>query len=356
MAKTLRNIVIGAAVTAGAAVWAMAPRTFNNRRKNYVSSLPEVMFAHRGLHDAGSGLSQQYAGESGEYVALARRMAMQAGYGTPREVGPIAPENSLAAFAAAAQAGYGIELDVQLTLDNKVVVAHDPDLLRVAGDPRKIADLTYDELVRIPLFPTAAPGAETSPLLPGATAEDPTLVKTPEQVPEGYYQHVPLLADVLRVVDGRAPIIVEFKFENMRDWGSRDDALMQQAADLLDAYRGVYAVESFNPAAMHWYKENHPGTSRGQLAEDAPFGDADPIVWAAGKLAFNWMSRPDFIAYDYRNGNSKALAFARRMGAQTVAWTVRSEQELNSCMPYFDRFIFEAFVPGETAASAALQL
>ena len=206
--------------------------------------------------------------------------------------------------------------------------------------------------MRIALFPTAAPGAETSPLLPGATAEDPAIVRTPDEAPKGYYQHVPLLADVLRVVDGRVPIIVEFKFENVRDWGSRDDTLMQKAADLLDAYKGVYAVESFNPAAMHWYKENHPNTSRGQLAEDAPFGGADPVVWAAGKLAFNWMSRPDFIAYDHRNGNSKALAFARRMGAQAVAWTVRSEQELNACLPYFDRFIFEAFVPGETPASA----
>lgn len=30
-----------------------------------------VWYAHRGLHDAGSGLTAQYANESGEYVALA---------------------------------------------------------------------------------------------------------------------------------------------------------------------------------------------------------------------------------------------------------------------------------------------
>ena len=175
MAKTVQKILIGASLAAGAGLWAMAPRTFGNKRKNYVPTLPQIPYAHRGLHDAGSGLSQQYAGESGEYIALARRMAMQAGYGTPNEPGPIAPENSLAAFAAAATAGYGIELDVQMTLDNQIVVVHDPDLLRVAGDPRRVADLTYDELVRIPLFPTAAPGAYESPLLPGASADDPIL-------------------------------------------------------------------------------------------------------------------------------------------------------------------------------------
>ncbi len=322
MAKTVQKILIGASLAAGAGLWAMAPRTFGNKRKNYVPTLPQIPYAHRGLHDAGSGLSQQYAGESGEYIALARRMAMQAGYGTPNEPGPIAPENSLAAFAAAATAGYGIELDVQMTLDNQIVVLHDPDLLRVAGDPRRVADLTYDELVRIPLFPTAptaAPGAYESPLLPGASADDPSAVATPATAPKGYYQHVPLLSDVLRVVDGRVPIIVEFKFENPRSWDARDEEFMTRAANLLDAYHGLYVVESFSPAAMNWYKANHPDVCRGQLAEDVRFGGADAVTWAAGKLAFNWMSRPDFVAYDYRNGSSKLLAFARKMGALDVA-------------------------------------
>lgn len=343
MANALKKALIGGAVAAGLGVWAVSPRTFNNKRKNYVPTLPDVLYAHRGLHDAGSGLSQQHAGESGEYIALARRMALRAGYGSIDEPGPLAPENSLAAFAAAAEAGYGIELDVQLTLDNKVVVAHDPDLLRVAGDPRNIRDLTYDELVRIPLFPTAAPGAEVSPLLPGAT-ENPPLVTTPSQVPAGYYQHVPLLEDVLRVVDGRVPIIVEFKFENYRTWDDRDEELMQTAADLLDAYQGLYVVESFNPAAMNWYKREHPDVCRGQLAEDTAF-TANPMLWMAGKLMFNEISRPDFVAYDFKNGDGAMLRFVRRMGAMAVAWTVRTSDELAGAQPYFDRFIFEAFVP-----------
>ncbi|KOA50954.1 glycerophosphodiester phosphodiesterase [Bifidobacterium animalis subsp. animalis MCC 0483] len=343
MANALKKALIGGAVAAGLGVWAVAPRTFNNKRKNYVPALPDVLYAHRGLHDAGSGLSQQHAGESGEYIALARRMALRAGYGSIDEPGPLAPENSLAAFAAAAEAGYGIELDVQLTLDNKVVVAHDPDLLRVAGDPRNIRDLTYDELVRIPLFPTAAPGAEVSPLLPGAT-ENPPLVTTPSQAQAGYYQHVPLLEDVLRVVDGRVPIIVEFKFENYRTWDDRDEELMQTAADLLDAYQGLYVVESFNPAAMNWYKREHPDVCRGQLAEDTAF-TANPMLWMGGKLMFNEISRPDFVAYDFKNGDGAMLRFVRRMGAMAVAWTVRTSDELAGAQPYFDRFIFEAFVP-----------
>lgn len=347
----IQRLIIGGVVAAGAAAWAVAPRSFSNRRKNYVSALPEIPYAHRGLHDAGSGLSEQYAGESGEYVALARRMAMQAGYGTPNEAGPIAPENSLASFAAAAQAGYGIELDVQLTLDKQVVVVHDADLLRVAGDPRRIADLTYDELMRIPLFPTAAPGAEVSPMLPGAVDHDAVSFEAPTQAPRGYYQHVPLLSDVLRIVNGRVPIIVELKFDSVREWDSAAEELMNRTFDLLDAYHGVYAVESFNPAAMHWVREQHPNVCRGQLAERIGFGEGNPVLWAAGKLGFNWLSRPDFIAYDHKGGNSKVLEFARSLGAQTVAWTVRSTAELDAALPFFDRYIFEAFVPGMSAAS-----
>lgn len=64
-----------------------------------------------------------------------------------------------------------------MTRDGEVVVVHDGDLMRVAGDPRRIADLTYDELTRIPLFPTDAPGACKAAPLPLAL-EEPPLVTT----------------------------------------------------------------------------------------------------------------------------------------------------------------------------------
>ncbi|MDD6087311.1 MAG: glycerophosphodiester phosphodiesterase, partial [Bifidobacterium boum] len=72
----LTRLLFGAAAVTGAAAWALAPRSFNDKRNNFVPVVPHVWYAHRGLHDAGSGLTARYAAESGEYVALARRMAM----------------------------------------------------------------------------------------------------------------------------------------------------------------------------------------------------------------------------------------------------------------------------------------
>ena len=67
--KLWRNVVLAGVAAAGAAVWAVAPRTFNDKRRNFVPSIPEVWYAHRGLHDAGSGLVNvadiaDYAGQS----------------------------------------------------------------------------------------------------------------------------------------------------------------------------------------------------------------------------------------------------------------------------------------------------
>jgi len=62
------------------------------------------------------------------------------------------PENTLEAFEAAlADGATGIETDLHLSRDGAIVLAHDADLLRAAGDSRRISDLTKTELSRIRL-------------------------------------------------------------------------------------------------------------------------------------------------------------------------------------------------------------
>ena len=55
-------------------------------------------------------------------------------------------ENTMKAMEGAIRDKLGVELDVRLTKDNYVVVAHDDSLQRIYGVDLKISELTYDEV------------------------------------------------------------------------------------------------------------------------------------------------------------------------------------------------------------------
>lgn len=61
-----------------------------------------------------------------------------------------APENTLEAFELAVRMGaYGVELDVHLTRDGELVVAHDETVDRVSDGSGRIADMTLAELKKL---------------------------------------------------------------------------------------------------------------------------------------------------------------------------------------------------------------
>ena len=237
--------------------------------------MPGKYYAHRGLHDNQSE----------------------------------APENTMAAFRKAVEAGYGMELDVQLTKDEQVVVVHDFDLKRICGIEKDVDACTYEELQEYAVCESA--------------------------------ERIPLLTDVLHMVDGQVPLIVEIKYKG-------DNRVCERVQELLDAYQGTYCVESFHPQVLCWYKKNRPRIRRGQLAMNylkyTSYKGADK--WVAQHLLTNVMTKPDFIAYDCRSAIEFSLAVTRKLfNCPTFAWTVRSQRELEACRPYFDYFIFEGFTP-----------
>ena len=65
------------------------------------------------------------------------------------------PENSIAAFELACQRGYGIELDVQLSKDGKVMVFHDYTLNRMTGMDGKVCETEAKDLTKLKLKNTA---------------------------------------------------------------------------------------------------------------------------------------------------------------------------------------------------------
>ena len=224
-----------------------------------------------------------------------------------------APENSLPAFQKAVDAGYGIELDVQMTADGQVVVTHDFHLKRICGADAQVNELTYQQL------------------------RDYPILKSQERIP--------LFTDVLKLVDGKVPLIVELKCRN----GS--DPIAAEADKILRQYEGAYCIESFDPRALMWYRNNRPDVIRGQLSgnlnreDSAVRGAMKAVYFLLSHLLADVVTRPDFIAYDIRYSGELSRKLCRLMGGTAVDWTVRTEEEYERAKKDYDLFIFEKIRP-----------
>lgn len=221
-----------------------------------------------------------------------------------------APENSMAAFQKAVDADYGIEFDVQLTKDRIPVVFHDETLKRVCGVDGKVRDYTYEELQQY------------------------ILCKSNEKIP--------LLESVLKLVNGRVPLIIEIKaYEKM-------STVCDVADRLIREYKGVYCIESFHPLVLLWYRKHRPQVIRGQLSSCFHTKERRERLYEAlaHYLLYNFIGKPDFIAYDHHYKNNISRRICRYLyKALSVAWTIRSKEELEASRKDFDLFIFEGFVP-----------
>lgn len=219
----------------------------------------------------------------------------------------IAPENSMEAFRRAVDAGLGIELDVQFSRDRKVVVFHDDSLLRVCGTAGLVRDYDYAELQQFPLHNSD--------------------------------QRIPLFADVLNLVAGRVPLIVEIKAV----CNEYDPQLAEATARILDRYPGEYAVESFHPAYVLWFRVHRPAIRRGQLSTEFFRVHTRGLrweFWLLESMATNLLTRPDFIAYDIRFHNHLPFRFWKHF-CTPVGWTLRDPALVPALSGDFDYFIAE---------------
>lgn len=219
-------------------------------------------------------------------------------------------ENSLSAFSAAVEQGFGIELDVRLTKDGEVVVFHDDTLLRVAGDSRRVDECTLPELRALRL--------------------------------SGTEETIPTFHEVLALVGGRVPLLVEVK----EDPGCR--AVSDATAKILSEYDGEFITESFNPMTVRRMRRALPGSASGYLCDHFT---ANPDYRAAKYLLIehfllNFIARPAFIAFDRAAVPYAPFTFMRKFWrAPAFAWTVRSAEEEAACRADFDGVIFENYLP-----------
>lgn len=221
-----------------------------------------------------------------------------------------APENSMAAFKKAVEADYGMELDVHVTKDGVPVLFHDFTLERMCGVKGVIEEYTYDELQKLTLC--------------------------------GSGERIPRLKELLNMVQGRVPLIVEIKSEKV-------DVSCCKAIDrLLRDYDGEYCIESFNPMVLWWYRLHHKAVVRGQLSSNFRIdgGYRNIVYFFMTHLMLNFFTQPDFIAYNHAFKEEPGRRICRHFFRNpSVAWTVRSRKELEQLQKTFDVFIFESFRP-----------
>ncbi len=218
-----------------------------------------------------------------------------------RELG--IPENSLPAFARAVEQGKAIELDLHATADNRLVVLHDFQLKRMTGVPGIVEEWTLEDLRKLRLQGTDA--------------------------------QIPTLDEVLELVNGRVPLLLEIKSERLGEVGRLEPVLMKRLA----SYQGEFILEAFNPEVLVWLHRHAPQYIRGQL------GNLDDenkqFKFYSRHLMFNPLSRPDFIAFDIQKIDYKLRLACKKHGLPLLGWTIRTEAELKKADRLCDGVIYE---------------
>lgn len=216
-----------------------------------------------------------------------------------------APENSAEAFRRAVEKGYAIELDVHLTKDNYVAVFHDDNLKRMTGIDKNITEMTMEELKKLRLQDTS--------------------------------ERIPTIQEVLKIVNGRVPLLIELK-NSTKKIGRLEKAVQFS----MNEYKGYWAVQSFNPLRLNWFKKNMPKIPRGQLiTESSDFAMRfafKPFVWKI-------LSKPQFLAYDLRCMSMDKVMTAIANECLLFTWTIRSYEMLAEAEKFSDSIIFENITP-----------
>lgn len=195
------------------------------------------------------------------------------------------PENSLAGFALAVEHGLGIECDIQRSRDGCAMLVHDWELDRLTGVSGPTASHSADELAQIAFLDSEHKLAR--------------------------------LEDLLPVVDGKVPILIEIKSRRGYDVKRSCRAV----ANTLKGYEGPYAVMSFDPRVSAWFAQHSPQTVRGLVMREDEHGMTQR-AWQ--RHVALWAARPEFIAYHVAALPNRMVEGLRSRGMPVLTWTVNS--------------------------------
>lgn len=211
-------------------------------------------------------------------------------------------ENTLPAFERACRKGYAIECDVTVSADGVPVVIHDTNLVRLTGK--------YGWVYRYP-------ARSIRSMKIGRTGD-----------------HVPLLDDLLDLVDGRVPIVIELKAVRRFD-----GPLVEAVAKALYGYQGNAAIMSFDHHLVRRFRADAQGIPAGLTAE----GLGVKAIESHFSMLAHGIS---FVSYHVRELPNRFVDFVRdRLSMPLLSWTVRDEETAAMARRLGSQITFEGFEP-----------
>ena len=220
----------------------------------------------------------------------------------------IYPENSLGAFENACRMGFAIELDVRKIQDGNIIVFHDDNLQRTCNTDIKVETLISSDLKNYNLFNT------------------------------NYI--IPSLKEVLQLVNGRVPLLIEIKNHNLKH------RIAPNIYNIIKDYSGAVAIKSFNPLEVMWFKRHAPHITRGMLAcglNDVKLPRAYKFL--VKHLSLYKLTRPHFISYCYRDLPNKYILHKK---VPILTWTIHSSITEAQALQLADNIIFEGYTPEQS--------
>lgn len=215
------------------------------------------------------------------------------------------PENSMGALKKALEKDIAIEFDVHLLKDNKIVVFHDNNLKRMTGIDKKINELSYDEI------------------------KDIKLANSDEKIP--------LLEDVLKLVNGKVLLDVELKCDHEKY--KLEDALIEVLKD----YTGKIVLKSFDYKTVKYLKKK-TSYKVGLLIKNLEGKNINKFDrYLLKSNLFLKYIKPDFIACDYRILDYKNIKSFRTRNP-IFTWTIKDENILEQVKDKADYYLVENII------------
>ena len=151
---------------------------------------------------------------------------------------------------------------------------------------------------------------------------------------------IPTFDQVLDLVDGKTELLVEIKTHK------NIGGVEQKVADRLSNYNGEFAIESFNPIIIRWFKKNKPQFVRGQLSsdmKDVPLPKYQ-IFLLKNLLLCGW-NGSQFVAYDVKSIHKVKRVRRLRRKMPVLCWTIKSQLQFEQTKQHYDNIIFDSFIP-----------